>query len=422
MAPPLANLGRARRYMDAGGLDALITWSPANVRYLTGYWCWLAPLFQDFMVRPGGDGALALRNIAVAPRDGEPLLVVESLWGLNASDSWVEDVRLAGGRDLRAPDEPAVIAESLAPLYRQLTERSWPADVFDALAEALLERGLSCARLGVEMDGATAAEIAGLRARLPRAELLDCTNLLRLVRAVKTDGEIARLTRAAEIAEEAAMTILGSVRPGVSVEELVAEFRLRAAQAGADLDHFALAPRGLGFAAGGPVTIEHGDALYVDFGVIWGGWFSDSGTTVCVGAASERTLEQFAAVRDCVAAGAAALRPGEPASAAAAAMREALGARGITESFPHGHGLGIEVRDYPLIMPDNGGRIADECVSVPSDLILEENMVVNLEAPVLTPGVRSVHCEQTFVLTGNGARPLTRQDREAPVVSTCGSR
>jgi Xaa-Pro aminopeptidase len=73
-------------------------------------------------------------------------------------------------------------------------------------------------------------------------------------------------------------------------------------------------------------------------------------------------------------------------------------------------------------MPDNGGRIADECVSVPSDLILEENMVVNLEAPVLTPGVRSVHCEQTFVLTGNGARPLTRQDREAPVVSTCGSR
>ena len=110
MPAPLANVGRAQRYMDASGLDALITWSPANVRYLTGYWCWLAPLFRRFMVMPGGDGALAMRNIAVVPRDGEPLLVVESLWGLNATDSWVTDLRLAGGRDLRAADEPALLS------------------------------------------------------------------------------------------------------------------------------------------------------------------------------------------------------------------------------------------------------------------------------------------------------------------------
>jgi len=31
--PPLANLDRARRYMDASDLDALLTFSPANVRY-----------------------------------------------------------------------------------------------------------------------------------------------------------------------------------------------------------------------------------------------------------------------------------------------------------------------------------------------------------------------------------------------------
>jgi hypothetical protein len=36
---------------------------------------------------------------------------------------------------------------------------------------------------------------------------------------------------------------------------------------------------------------------------------------------------------------------------------------------------------------------------------------------VLTPGVRSVHCEQTFVVTGEAARPLIPQDREAPLVA-----
>ena len=98
-------------------------------------------------------------------------------------------------------------------------------------------------------------------------------------------------------------------------------------------------------------------------------------------------------------------------------MRELLAERGITACFPHGHGLGIEVRDYPVLVPDAGDVIRDDCVEVGADLPLEPDMVVNLEVCVLTPGARSVHCEQTFVVTGDGARPLVAQDREAPLVA-----
>jgi Xaa-Pro aminopeptidase len=97
-------------------------------------------------------------------------------------------------------------------------------------------------------------------------------------------------------------------------------------------------------------------------------------------------------------------------------MREALADRGITRSYPHGHGLGVEVRDYPILVPDASGVIRDECIEIGADLPLEPNMVVNLEAAVLTLGVRSVHCEQSFVVTDAGARLLVTQDRTAPLV------
>jgi Xaa-Pro dipeptidase len=236
------------------------------------------------------------------------------------------------------------------------------------------------------------------------------------VRAVKTEAEIKQLERAAAIAEVAAAGVFESVRSGVTAGAAAQDFRARVATEGADFDHFALGPRGLGFTAGGPITLEHGDAMYVDFGCVADGWFSDSGTTLSLGDPAPTTLEQFAAVRDCVTAGGEALRPGQPASAAQAAMRGVLSERDITESFPHGHGLGIGVRDLPLVMADNGASIRDECVDVPADLVLEPGMVINLEAAVLTPGVRSVHCERTFVVTESGNRPLVHQDRDGPVL------
>jgi Xaa-Pro dipeptidase len=370
-----------------------------------------------FLVPPGGRGKLVMRNLAVLPRAGEQLLVLEPLWALNATDSWVSDVRIAGSAEFRAPDQAVTVPEGQRALYEELSTAAWPAEPLDALVAALAERGLSNSRIGVELEGVEAADVAELKRRLPRASLLDCTNLLRLVRAVKTDAEVACLQRAATIAETAIAGVVGALGPGATVGEAAAEFRAAVAREGADFDHFAVGPRGLGFAAGGPLRFERDDALYLDFGCIDGGWFSDSGTTLCLGEPSATTLEQFAAVRDSVAAGAAALVPGERASVAEAAMRAALAQRGIVQSLAHGHGLGIEVRDLPLVMVDNGAFIRDECVDLPADLRLEENMVINLEAPLLTPGVRSVHCEQTFVVTATGSRPLIAQDREAPILA-----
>ena len=88
----------------------------------------------------------------------------------------------------------------------------------------------------------------------------------------------------------------------------------------------------------------------------------------------------------------------------------------ITASNPHGHGVGLEVRDYPIIVADNGLHIKDDCIDIPSDLLLEADMVINLEAPIFMPGVASLHLEETLIVTDSGCQPLTRQSRSTPFI------
>ena len=415
MQPILTNVERATASMREAKIDAVIAWSPSNVRYLTGYSCWLEPLFKEFMVQPGGAGEVVQRSYCLQPLEGDPCLVVEPLWAVDGLGTWVEDVRAPGqpgaGASVADPDLPLEMARILGMLGRA----DAPADPLSVLVEAVLERGLGSSRIGIELEGMPAHLSESLGSRLPRVQLVDCTNLLRLVRAVKTAAEIEHLARSATISESAALAALAAVSPGIPVSAAVQVYRAHAASEGADLDHFTFGLYGLGIVTGGGQPLPAGQALYCDFGCVYEGWFSDSGTTFCLGEPTQEALAGHEAVVASVDAGAGLLRPGVRGSAVQAAMQEALAEHGIVASFPHGHGVGLDVRDYPILVPDNGRVIRDDCVEVPSDLPLEPNMVVNLEAPVFVPGAHSVHCERTFVVTEDGARPLVRQDRAEPV-------
>ncbi|MBI4233124.1 MAG: aminopeptidase P family protein, partial [Chloroflexi bacterium] len=123
-----------------------------------------------------------------------------------------------------------------------------------------------------------------------------------------------------------------------------------------------------------------------------------------------------AALRACVEEGIAAMRPGARSSAVHHAMKEFLKKEGITASFPHGHGVGLEIRDYPVLVPDTGLRVQDECVDEPADLPLEQGMVLNLEAMIFMRGAGSLHLEQSFVVGERETRPLIPQDRHQAFV------
>jgi Xaa-Pro dipeptidase len=410
----LFNRDRALKYMRDGQIDVLIAASPVNVTYFTGYRCWLAPLMKEYMTSPGASSNLG-QSFAVFPREGEPALVTDALFAVNAADLGVSDLVPYGapGLDRSLPaDHRSGRVERFDAL---LAPERWQASPVDALLDVLARRGLTEGRIGLDLDGLPLAVGYEIASRLPRAVLMDCSNLIRLVRMVKTPEEIALLRRAAEIAEESALESVALARPGCPVRDLVAHFRARIAQNGADVDHFAYSVEGLGIATEPEHAFRDGDSLYIDFGVVYRGYFSDSGLTLAVGELKPALLDRYDALRDALAAGAAAMRPGARASDIRAAMWDLLAPRGITTSNPHGHGLGLEVRDYPILVANNGRRIRDDCVDVSSDLVLEPDMVLNLESCIFVPGTGAVHIEKSFRVTPAGSEPLLFQDRSAPI-------
>ena len=411
------NKTRADDAMRAHGLDVLIATSPANITYFTDYHCWIDPLFKEYMMVPGGPSRLG-QAYAVYPLEGEPALVVNPMFSVNAADLWVRDVYTFGeapeldNATLPAGDVPDTVQRFIE-LHRKPYAGATPTD---ALLRVLEDRGLTDSRVGVETESLDADAESSLTNGLPGASIGDCTNLLRLIRMVKTRDELAGLTRSAQINELAAMESLALARPGGRAADLVQHYRARVAELGAQMDHYIYGLRGVGIAAEPDYRLTDDDVLMMDFGCIYDHQFSDSGTTLAMSEPAGPLLDGHRALRGAIDAAEQVIRPGAKSSDLHGAMRRALNDHGITNGHPHGHSYGLEVREYPIIVADNARRIRDDCVDVPSDIPLEAGMVLNLESCLYYLGAGSVHTEQSFVVTERGSRPLVKQDRAAPFV------
>jgi len=412
--PGLINSPRARQYMRESGLDVLIATSAVNVRYFTGYACWLDPLFKEYMMSPGGPSELSQRSYAVFPGEGEVTLITKSLMSADAADLGIQDIRVYGdsGVDYSLLSSPTTDEEA-----RFLTLlRDTPADTtaIAALAAALRDRGLADANLGIEMEGLSAGVKADMIRAFPRARLRDCTNLIRLIRAVKTPAEVAILAQAAEVAEQAAKEVLAKARVGGYSKDMVRSFQSRVGEQGAAFDHFSFSLSGLGICSEPDYVFRSQDVLFIDYGCVVSSYFSDTGTTLAFAELQPEMSRRHSAMHACLEAGARAMRPGVKSSFVQKAMAQVAREAGLTNSFPHGHGMGLEIRDYPILVPANGLQIRDECIAVDSDLPLEEGMVINLEAPLFMPTAGALQVEKTFVVTAQVARELVPQDRAHP--------
>ncbi len=400
--------------MRRSGLDALIATSPINVTYVSGYDCWLDPLNKEYMGNPGASGERSFQNYAVLPANGDPALVLPAMFAVNAADLSVRDLVPYGKPplDFGVPlTKRSDSSQRWLDLFAQPTNNTST----DALVRVLEQRGLSNGRIGLEMESLSTRTRSELAQRLPHATLLDCTNLIRLVRAVKSAEEIAILARATEIAEDAARAALALAEPERRISDLARQFALSVAEQGAVIDHFAYGMNGLGIALKSDFALAEGDVLYVDYGCVYQNYISDAGVTLAVGKLSPEMSSRYVVLREVLAVGAERVRAGVAASTVQYAMQTRMERLGHVVGFPHGHGIGMELRDYPIVVPNNGLHIRDDCVDVPSDLPLETDMVINLEASFFMPGAGSLNIEQSFVVTDTGWRPLANQDRSAPL-------
>jgi Xaa-Pro aminopeptidase len=359
--PPITAEGRIDRLragFDERGIDALVVTTLANVRYLTGF--------------TGSAGVLTVTRTAA-------LLTTDGRYRTQSA----EQVALAGA----AAQVDIVIG---------------PAAEQRAAAQALLADD-TVTSVGLEADNVTWSGQRSWADLVGGDRLVATSNAVEALRERKDEAEIARMERAAAIADAALFEVLPLIGQGVTEEHFALELDTAMRRGGAEGTAFeTIVASGENSAKPhhrpGARRIAQGDPVVVDFGAIFEGYRSDMTRTFCVGTDPQGELARiFDVVRTSQAAGAAVVRPGISAKDVDDVCRRVITDAGWAERFEHGtgHGVGLDIHEAPT-------------VSQLGTAILEPGFVVTVEPGVYVPGQGGVRVEDTLVVTADGARALTR--------------
>ncbi len=358
--PEITVTGRLERLRAAFGdheIDALVVTTLPNVRYLTGF---------------SGSAAVLIvtEDLAVLTTDGR--YRTQSAEQLQRAGAGDVDITIGAGAEQRR-----------------------------AALAALNAAGAG--RIGLEAGNVTWSGQRSWADLLGGDKLVPTANAVEALRERKDVAEIARMERAAAIADAALFEVLPLMSQGVSEEHFALELDTAMRRGGAESTAFeTIVAAGENSAKPhhhpGSRRINGGDPVVVDFGATFEGYRSDMTRTFCVDAEPEGELARiFEVVQTSQAAGAAAVRPGIAAKEVDDICRRIISDAGWAERFEHGtgHGVGLDIHEAPT-------------VSQLGTAILAPGFVVTVEPGVYVPGHGGVRVEDTLVVTEDGARPLTR--------------
>ncbi|MGH2561258.1 MAG: M24 family metallopeptidase [Thermomicrobiales bacterium] len=225
-----------------------------------------------------------------------------------------------------------------------------------------------------------------------------------MVRAIKTPEELERMRRAAAITQRIFDDLTGMLKPGlaeVEVYEIVVErmqtYELTPAWDATYCPTVATSRTRSGHNPPGATRIEPGDALRVDFGVVYDGYASDMQRTWYFRRAAEsgppaELIHAYKTVRDGIRMAAEMIRPGKRGYEIDEPVRQYVSDRGYTFTHALGHQLGRLAHDGGMLLGPRNARYGAR-----SGGVMAEGMVFTLE-PVIGP----IGLEDDVVVTANG--------------------
>ena len=274
---------------------------------------------------------------------------------------------------------------------------------FKGCRRIILKRKLK--KIGFEPHNLTIAQHRELRSR-GTIELVALNKNIDAVRSVKDTGELKVLRKAARLASESFMELLGEIEIGDREIDIANTLEYKIKKKGAEDTPFpfivASGKRGAyphGVASG--KKIRKNECITVDFGAIYQGYCSDETCTIIVGKPFKRQEAVYQAVKEAHDRALDAVRPGKCAGEIDATARAVLDQAGLGKYFRHGtgHGVGLAVHEEPRIAPNQG-------------TVLEENMVFTIEPGVYIPGWGGVRIEDTVRVTRGGCEQLSSVPKE----------
>ena len=366
----IARLQRVQALMAAQGIDLLFLQRSANLHYLTG----IAREEQNFgnTMYPGE----WLTGAWVVPGRA-PILTIPRMLAAFHLDIAGYDVRV-----LPDAGDPAALAR----------------DVLDAL-------GVPAAAAIALDDRAWAETLLGIQALRPAARFVSAAPIMRPLRLIKDENELAIMRHAGAITEAAFADVLPRLRHGMTTLDLITEVNYQLKRHGSTAPSFVTAFYNMGVTF--PFDFHNREetqllpldapvSVSFDFGAVYDGYCYDFGRSVFFGDPGATYRRVYELVMGAQAAGIAALRAGNPCEQADAAARAVIADAGYGEAFRHrlGHGIGMDVHEPPFLTAGDS-------------TVLQPGMCFTIEPSIFIPHQLGCRVEDVVVVREQGGEPLT---------------
>jgi len=319
---------RARRLMTEHELDGILVTSEPNLEYLSGFvtqFAWASPTRPWYFV---------------LPRQGEAVEIIPEI-GLT---NWLET---SWCRSIETWPSPTPDNEGL-----------------DILGAAIGRIPRRFGRFGVELGpetrlGMAPGDLLRLREAIPFA-LGDAALILRELRFIKSEAEIAHIRHICGIACDAFDHLPQLLRLGDSEKEICRKFAADLLLRGADKVPYTAIGTGAGGYSSiiqGPTDrrLAAGDILLIDTGAKYAGYYCDFDRNIAIGAPPDEAKRVHDLLWRATEAGIAAVRPGGTAADVFFAQARVLEEAGIVlgNVGRFGHGLGKTMTEHPSNKPED---------------------------------------------------------------------
>lgn len=298
-------------------------------------------------------------------------------------------------------------------------------------------------RLGLELDVLPTNMFFNYRRLFQDAEMEDISPSIRLIRAVKSSYEIDIMRRAADLSDRIAGHVPNILQEGMTELELAgkleAEARrlghqgvvrmrlwggemfyghLMAGPTGAAPSYLASPTGGVGAnpaIAQGPgfKTIQRHEPILVDYVFAFNGYLSDHTRIFSLGSLPQELVDAHSAMLEVQEMVKTFAKPGVASGAIYEKAVTRAGELGYADHFMGaagkerirfvGHGIGLEVDEYPFL-------------AAGQNLPLQAGMTIALEPKLIFPGKGVVGIENTHVVRQDGLEQLGRFPEEIVVI------
>jgi Xaa-Pro dipeptidase len=342
-----------------------------------------------------------------------------------ASPDYFANVQLGGGERfwalvIPAKSNPFLICPAFeedrareiiagTPIERETAIRTWQEDEspYDLLIRTLKERGIRAGRLGVDETVKFVFADGLMHAGANAFQIVSATPITAGCRMIKDEHEVECLRIAGQATIRVYEAVYKALAEGMTqrnVNALVQAAYARigfAGNASLNIGEYTASPHG----SRTPQVIREGTILMLDDGCRVEGYTSDITRTFVLGKPTDKMRKVFDIVKRAQKAALDAAKPGVPDEVVDAAARKVVADAGYGPGFKYfthrvGHGLGMEMHEWPYLAKNN-------MYGWPAHPVLRPGMVFSDEPGIYIRGEFGIRLEDDLHVTESGAELLT---------------